>query len=73
MLEGNVCNEEQGNTRHQTLGHAQKEWACGEWLEKMFTIRHTFRIAATKIGDDVESLNTLSDICIYHIQLTISH
>ena len=43
----------------------------------MFSIRNAipsaFKIAATKIGDDVESLSSLSDICIYHIQLTISH
>ena len=79
MLEGNVCDEEQSNSKHQPLAKIQK-MACGEWLEKVFTIGHlsnaipsTFRIAATKIGDDVESLSSLSDICICHIQLTISH
>jgi hypothetical protein len=49
-----------------------------DWTEKMFYATSAaqslpLKIAATKIGDDVESLSTLSDICISHIQLTISH
>lgn len=63
------------------LQHTLKKVACGgmasgiDWTEKMFSIRHlrnaipsAFKIAATKIGDDVES-----DICISHLRLTISH
>jgi hypothetical protein len=80
MLEGNICDEEQGNGRHETPAYTQKGglwWMASgiDWTEKMFSIRHlrnaipsAFKIAATKIGDDVES-----DICISHLRLTISH
>jgi hypothetical protein len=63
-------------TPDTSLAHTQKDGLLrmvGEDVHHTPPPQRAFRIAATKIGDDVESISTLSDICIYHLQLMISH